>query len=119
MVGSADFTGDGFVNFHDYCILAQDWLKEGNPLRADLIDDNRIDGQDLAAFCEKWQTACYECDEVDIYNDDKIDFKDYCLLAASWKKCGPNLNGDFTGGGSVDFADLKALTLHWAKACEQ
>jgi hypothetical protein len=119
MVGSADFTGDGFVNFRDYCILAQDWLKEGNPLRADLIDDNRIDGQDLAAFCEKWQTACYECDEVDIYNDDKIDFKDYCLLAANWKKCGPNLNGDFTGNGTVDLADVAALALHWAKTCEQ
>jgi len=119
MVGSADFTGDGFVNFRDYCILAQDWLKEGRELRADLIDDNRIDGQDLAAFCEKWLTPCYECDEVDIYNDDSIDFKDYCLLAANWKKCGPNLNGDFTGNGTVDLADLKALTLHWAKACEQ
>jgi hypothetical protein len=119
LVGSADFTGDGFVNFRDYCILAQDWLKEGNPLRADLIDDNRIDGQDLAHFCEKWLTPCYECDEVDIYNDDKIDFKDYCLLAANWKKCGPNLNGDFTGNGTVDFADLKALALHWAKTCEQ
>jgi hypothetical protein len=116
-VGSADFTGDGFVNFRDYCILAQDWLKEGRELRADLIDDNRIDGQDLAAFCEKWRTACYECDEVDIYSDDKIDFKDYCLLAANWKKCGPNLNGDFTGGGSVDFADVAALALHWAKTC--
>ena len=119
MVGSADFTGDGFVNFRDYCVLAQDWLKEGNSLRADLIDDNRIDGQDLAHFCEKWLTPCYECDEVDIYNDDKIDFKDYCLLAANWKKCGPNLNGDFTGNGTVDLADLKALTLHWAKACGQ
>ncbi len=108
-VGSADFTGDG--------ILAKEWLKEGNPLRADLIDDNRIDGQDLAAFCEQWLTPCYECDEVDIYNDDKIDFKDYCLLAANWKKCGPNLNGDFTGNSIVDLADLKALTFHWAKTC--
>ena len=107
------------MNFRDYCILAKEWLKEGNPLRADLIDDNRIDGQDLAAFCEKWLTPCYECDEVDIYSDDKIDFKDYCLLAANWKKCGPNLNGDFTGNGIVDLADLKALTFHWAKTCEQ
>jgi hypothetical protein len=118
MVGSADFTGDGFVNFRDYCILAQDWLKEGNLLRADLIDDNRIDGQDLAHFCEKWLTPCYECDEVDIYNDDKIDFKDYCLLAANWLKQGPNLNGDFTGNGIVDMEDLKSLLFHWEDGCE-
>ncbi|MGA1980791.1 MAG: hypothetical protein ABSG99_09580 [Sedimentisphaerales bacterium] len=118
-VGSADFTGDGFVNFYDYGILAQEWLKEGNPLRADLVDDNKIDGQDLAAFCEQWLTLCYQCDEVDIYSDGKIDFKDYCLLATNWKKCGPNLNGDFTGNGIVDLADLKALTFHWAKTCEQ
>ena len=116
IVGSADFTGDGFVNFRDYCILAQDWLKEGNPLRADLVDDNKIDGQDLAAFCEKWLTPCYECDEVDIYNDGKIDFKDYCLWAQGELQKGP-LKGDVTGNGNVDLADLKALTFHWAKTC--
>ncbi len=118
MVGLADFTGDGFVNFHDYCILAEDWLKVENPLIADLIDDNKIDEQDLAAFCEKWLTPCYECDEVDIYSDDKIDFKDYCLLAANWLKQGPSLNGDFTGNGIVDMADLKALVFHWMDDCK-
>jgi len=46
------------VNFRDFCILAEEWQKEENPLRADLIDDNRIDGQDLAAFCHRWITAC-------------------------------------------------------------
>jgi hypothetical protein len=115
IVGSADFTDDGFVNFHDYCILAQDWLKEGSLLRADLLDDNKIDGHDLDAFCEQWLTRCYECNEVDIYNDGKIDFKDYCLFAADWLKQGPNVNGDFTSNGIVDMEDLK---FHWKDCCK-
>jgi len=54
MVGSADFNGDGFVNFYDYCILAEEWLKRQKPLTADLIDDNKIDEQDLAEFSYQW-----------------------------------------------------------------
>jgi len=118
MVGSADFTGDGFVNFRDYCVLAEEWLKVENPLRADLVDDNKIDRCDLNAFCDQWLSSCYECDDVDIYNDGRIDFKDYSLLTGSWLNQGPS-DADITGDGTVDLADLKALTLHWAKTCEQ
>lgn len=57
-IGSADFTGDGFVNLEDYCVLAEEWQRDGWAMRADLIGDKRIDGQDLAAFCEQWLTAC-------------------------------------------------------------
>jgi hypothetical protein len=53
---AADFNNDGPVNFRDFCILAEEWLKEENPLDADLIDDNKIDEQDLANFCEQWLT---------------------------------------------------------------
>jgi len=55
--GSADFTGDGFVNFRDYCVLAEEWRKNENPLTADLIDDNEINEYDLAEFCYQWLTA--------------------------------------------------------------
>ena len=57
IVASADFTGDGFVNFLDFCVLAGQWQQQGNLLSADLIDDNRIDEQDLAAFCDHWLTS--------------------------------------------------------------
>ena len=56
MVGSADFNNDGLVNFRDYCILAEEWLKVENPLMADLVDDNRVDVQDLTEFCRQWLT---------------------------------------------------------------
>lgn len=48
-IASADFTGDAIVNFQDYSILAEEWQKQGSPLRADLIDDDCIDEQDLPA----------------------------------------------------------------------
>lgn len=56
-VGSADFNSDGFVNFHDYCVLAEEWRKEENTLTADLIDDNKINEQDLAEFYYQWLTS--------------------------------------------------------------
>jgi hypothetical protein len=115
--GSADFTDNGFVDFGDYCVLGEEWGRNENPLTADLIDDNEINEKDLAAFCEQWLTPCYECSEVDIYIDGKIDFKDYARWAADRSKEGPNLAGDITGNGIVDMADLKALTFHWLRVC--
>jgi hypothetical protein len=60
IIGSADFNNDGSVDFNDYEIFAQQWLDEGNLLRADLNDDNRIDEQDLAEFCRQWLTPGHE-----------------------------------------------------------
>ncbi len=82
-----------------------------------MIDDNKIDEQDLAAFCKQWLTPCYKCNEVDIHSDGKIDFKDYALWAGNYLKQGP-LGGDITGNGIVDMTDLKALVFHWAQTCE-
>ena len=60
VIGCPDFTGDGFVNFLDYCVLAAEWQKKQNPLSADLLDDNKIDQRDLAAFCRQWLTSAKE-----------------------------------------------------------
>lgn len=57
IVGSADFNSDGFVNFIDFCILADEWLKTGQSLTTDLTEDNKINGPDLAEFCHQWLTA--------------------------------------------------------------
>ena len=54
IIGSADFNADGLIDFHDYSILAGEWLRDGNPLTADLVDDNKIDVQDVAEFCRQW-----------------------------------------------------------------
>ena len=54
IVDSADFNGDGFINFRDYSILADEWLKSEDSLTADLIGDNKINEQDLAEFCYQY-----------------------------------------------------------------
>jgi hypothetical protein len=59
MVGSADFNGDGLVNFIDYSILADEWFKIGDFLASDLTEDNKINERDLAEFCYQWLTADY------------------------------------------------------------
>ena len=60
MVGSADFNSDGLVNFNDYCILAEEWLKSEDSLTADLIEDDRVDVRDLTEFYRQWLTSCDE-----------------------------------------------------------
>lgn len=51
---TADFDSDGFVNFHDYWFLAEQWYQTHNPLIADLIHDDMINEKDLAEFCNQW-----------------------------------------------------------------
>jgi hypothetical protein len=117
-VGCADFSGESFVNFGDYCVLAGEWLEEGGGLEADLFDDNRIDEKDLGALCQQWLTPCYDCNEADIDSSGGVDLRDYGLWAGNWLKRGPGLDGDVSGDGLVDMADLKAIVFHWTTSCE-
>lgn len=117
-VGCADLIADGCVNFLDYCVLAREWLRDQNPLAADLVDDNRIDQQDLAALGQQWLQPCHPCSRVDINADGKIDMRDYALWAQDWPQYGPNLDGDITGDGLVDMADLRALAFYWSGRCQ-
>lgn len=54
----ADFTGDGFVNFRDYCTLIDQWLTQGD---ADLTMDGMIDFIDMGEFCRSWLSPCQQC----------------------------------------------------------
>ena len=57
-VSPADFNGDDIVNFFDYDILAGAWQtsagQDGYNEIADLEDNNSIDANDLALFCNDW-----------------------------------------------------------------
>jgi hypothetical protein len=57
-VGCADFGGNGIVDFSDYCVLAGEWFLSGESLSADIIDDDKVDGEDLWAFCGQWLDSC-------------------------------------------------------------
>jgi len=54
----ADFSGDAFVNFLDYRVLANQWRTTGTSLTADLIENDIIDPRDLAEFARHWLTSC-------------------------------------------------------------
>lgn len=114
---SADFNGDYFIDFSDFRLLAEEWLKTGNGLKSDLVNDDTVDQQDLAAFLDQWLTPCYSCSQADIYSDGTINLRDYATFARDWLKKGP-LISDITGDGIVNLADLKAILFHWAAACE-
>ncbi len=116
-VGSADVDVDGDVDLGDYCVMAGEWLNDGNDLEADLVDDNRINKQDLSAMGNQWLTLRYSCGDVELSGDTKIDFADFAKLAANWQMQGP-LSSDIDGNGVVNTSDLKWLLLHWAKSCE-
>jgi len=56
VVSPADFTGDGYVNFRDYCRLASIWEQEPYLAELDLETDGVVDFCDLVEFCRWWSS---------------------------------------------------------------
>ena len=50
----ADFNNDGYVNFVDYSMLANNWQDTGVGLTGDLDKDNDVDMNDLSLFVNEW-----------------------------------------------------------------
>ncbi|MHC4648582.1 MAG: hypothetical protein ACYTBJ_24260 [Planctomycetota bacterium] len=55
---------------------------------------------------------------MDLYADRRINLKDYALWAGNWAETGPCLDGDITGDGFVDMADLRATAVYWGRNCD-
>ncbi|MGA2323787.1 MAG: hypothetical protein ABSG22_08070 [Sedimentisphaerales bacterium] len=55
----------------------------------DLDDDRNVDIDDLAMFCDYWLEQNY-VGWPDFNNDEKVDFKDFALLAANWRQSIPS-----------------------------
>ena len=49
---NTDLDGDGEVNFVDFAMFAQDWLKTGSNLDADFDDNDKVDFEDLKVFTD-------------------------------------------------------------------
>ena len=49
-----DISGDKFVNFQDFCLLALDWLRKGDSPPTDLNWDMTIDALDIANLAGDW-----------------------------------------------------------------
>ncbi len=117
LTATADLNGDGFVDFIDFSDVGSQWMQQGGTLTQNLVNDNKIDLKDIAAFCEQWLTYRYSCEQTNISGDGGVDLTDFAIMAAGWRHYGP-LDGDIDGNGTVDQYDLQWLTLHWAQSCE-
>jgi hypothetical protein len=113
----ADFDDSGITDFHDFCVIAEQWLQTGSFLEADLIDDDKIDELDLNVLSEQWLRPCHEYSEMDLYKDGIIDLRDFCVIATNWLSQSA-LTGDITGNGIVDMQDVRQLMFYWLEEYE-
>lgn len=87
--------GDGFVDFLDYSVLANSWLRETgqsgyNPV-CDVSPqggDGKIDQQDANVFMDEWLKAGWYYLDADIAPTDEqdgvVNFLDYAILCSQW-----------------------------------
>ena len=54
IISAADLNLDGYVNFPDFRLLANEWHKIEPSLVSDIINDNIVDERDLFALCQNW-----------------------------------------------------------------
>ena len=57
-VPPGDFDCDGCVQLDDLAVLAGEWLKEQTGLIADLHDNDKVDFDDFVIFAENWMKSC-------------------------------------------------------------
>jgi hypothetical protein len=117
VVGTSDLDGSGFVNFLDFSDFAENWFRQGSGLAGNLVNDNQVNLNDVAAFCEQWLEYRYPCVQVNLDGNGCVDFRDFSILASGWFNHGP-VDGDVDGNGVVDLYDLQWLTLHWPASCD-
>jgi hypothetical protein len=89
-----DLSGDGFNNFADYAIFADNWMlgcTEGpiepnfiDPPETDFNNDGVIDYGDLFVLCEDWLGGGGPCVRSDLNEDGLVDFVDFALFAEYW-----------------------------------
>jgi hypothetical protein len=96
--GGADIDKNGSVNFSDFVLLANDWLKNecqypcGSEKRpypvADLTHDCCVDIYDLTIVAEEWLNYCdwlnFNCRGGDFDRDGILNFKDFSQFADNW-----------------------------------
>jgi len=64
----------------------------------------------------KTQVQC-NCGGANLDGISPVNFGDFAVLVADWKKSGPSLAGDVDGDGSVNMDDLRRMALYWLSCC--
>ncbi len=115
VVSEADIDGDGFVNFIDYCLLADQWYDDGAGLVGDIVIDGQVSGDDLSKFGQEWLKFRYDSNEVDVVGEPIINLVDFAILAENWRKTGL-IKGDIDNDGIVGYSDLGWMFLQWCNS---
>ena len=68
-----------------------------------------LDGNGILDDCE--------CSWANIDGINPVNFKDFILLAADWKKTGAALQGDANNDGTADIWDLVLVARFWLTNC--
>jgi Domain of unknown function (DUF4185)/Concanavalin A-like lectin/glucanases superfamily len=109
---SPDFTGDAFVDFRDFCLLAQDWLQKKT--RTDIapapLGDGVIDWKDFAVLAEYWLrdiglVAHWKLDETEglIAHDSAGGHDGNLNGTAAWRPSDGRMTGAIELDGMADY----------------
>jgi hypothetical protein len=85
----ADIDDSGSVDFVDFAMLAEDWLKgtSPEPLVGDFTGDLKVDYADLYQLTLHWLSSCSApgwCDGTDLDQSGSVDFEDFAMFAENW-----------------------------------
>ena len=119
---TADLDGDCEVDFSDFAILGNQWMKPpGNP-SADIAPeggDGKVDFLDLAVMTGQWLQA--ECPTADLSGDCCVDFADFAVISNQWLQAPGEPSADIApldGDGVVNLLDLDMLAGEWLQCGE-
>lgn len=108
-----DFDNNGKVNFKDFSVMADSWLKPVGKYRADVsgvdgVPDGVVDSYDLDLIAEAWADGIFQRSHFcDLNGDGKIDLRDYLLIANDWLMPRGDYLTDIDSDGFVDDYDLQ------------
>ena len=112
---SPDFTGDGFVNFKDFCWIAQYWLqKEAEmDIAPPPVGDGVVDWKDIAVFAKSWLQdksliAYWRLDENEgVVAHDSAGSRDgYLNGNPVWRPTGGRIAGAIEFDGMADYISI-------------
>ncbi|MHC4678326.1 MAG: LamG-like jellyroll fold domain-containing protein [Planctomycetota bacterium] len=109
---SLDFTGDAFVDFKDFSLIAQDWM--GNGIETDIaplpFGDGNVDWRDLAVFVEHWLddvglVAHWRLDEIEglVALDSAGDHDGQLNGDPAWRPAAGSVGGAIEFDGTADY----------------
>lgn len=113
-----DLNKDGFVNFADFAMFAENWQKSGIGLIGDLDGSGTVDEADLMRLSYYWLSE-FEWKNPDFNHDGIVNFLDFAVFADAWLSSNHNSNWDpdcdFNDDDLVNIIDLNRFARQWLR----